>query len=185
MVFYLLEGHMKFILPFIFTVNYGFSVLLFTVYFYIFLVYLVFCVLFLYDIKKFKTLNTLQVLSNYGFVSNTITLLFLSFAGVPPLLGFISKFLIFNLLLIFQKIIFLVYFLLLNLFSVYFYAQNLRFLVTKHQLNFFLICVFYFYFNKPLVNVITFGNFFNTSAFLYIEDFLYIHLFTFNTKGLF
>jgi NADH-quinone oxidoreductase subunit N len=129
--------------------------------------------LFLYDIKKIKTLTNLKVLNRYNFISMTSVLIFLSMAGIPPLAGFIGKFLLFNFLFLSQKYVFIILFSLLNFFSIYFYIQNLRFLISKTQVNYFLVGGYYVFFNKPLLNILVLLNLFNFFGILYFEDLFY------------
>jgi len=146
------------------------------IYIYIYLLYTFFSLLFLYDLRKIKTLTSLKVFNRYNFVSLTTVLIFLSMSGIPPLAGFIGKFLLFNFLFLVQKYIYIIVFSVLNFFSIYFYIQNLRFLISKTQPNFFLIGGFYAFFNKNLLNILVFLNFLNFFGILYFEDFLYIFL---------
>ena len=146
------------------------------IYIYIFMLYLFFILLFLYDIKKIKTLNNLKVFNKHNFISITIVLIFLSMSGIPPLAGFIGKFLLFNFLFLTQKYIYLIVFSLLNFFSIYFYIQNLRFLVSKTQQQNFLVAGFYVFFNKQLLNLLVLFNILNSLGILYFEDILYYFL---------
>jgi NADH-quinone oxidoreductase subunit N len=132
--------------------------------------------LFLYDIKKIKTLNNLKVFNKINFISVTVVLVFLSMSGIPPLAGFVGKFLLFNFLFFTQKYLVIILFSLLNFFSIYFYLQNLRFLISKTQPNYFLINGYYVYFNKGLINLIVFLNLFNFLNIFYFEDVLYFFL---------
>jgi len=95
-------------------------------------------------------------------------------SGIPPLIGFVGKFLLFNFLFLTQKYIFLFGFSILNFFSIYFYVQNLRFLVSKSQANFFLICGYYVLFNKTIINILVILNVFNFFSIIYVEDVLYM-----------
>lgn len=112
------------------------SIIYMNIYIYVFILYLFFSVLFIFDVKKLKTLNNLKVLNRYNFFSITVVLTFLSMSGIPPLAGFVGKFLLFNFLFFSQKYIFIVFFSFLNFFSIYFYIQNLRFLISKTQQNY-------------------------------------------------
>ena len=132
-----------------------------------------FSVLFLYDTKKIKTLNNLKVLNRYNFISLTLILIFLSMSGIPPLTGFVGKFLLFNFLFLTHKYIYITIFSLLNFFSIYFYIQNFRFLISETQLNYFLVGGFYVYFNKFLINILVLLNLINFFGILYLEDVLY------------
>lgn len=153
---------------------YGISIIYFNVFIYIFLLYLFFSLLFLYDIKKIKTLNNLKVFNRYNFTSLTVVLAILSMSGIPPLAGFVGKFLLFNFLFLTQKYIFLFGFSILNFFSIYFYVQNLRFLISKTQSNFFLVGGYYVFFNKTIINILVLLNIFNFFSAIYAEDFLYM-----------
>ena len=135
-----------------------------------------FSVLFLYDIKKIKTLSNIKVLNRYNFISLTSVLVFLSMSGIPPLAGFVGKFLLFNFLFLMQKYIYIIIFSVLNFFSIYFYIQNLRFLISKTQLNYFLIGGFHVYFNKLLINMLVLFNLINFFGILYLEDILYFFI---------
>ena len=97
-------------------------------------------------------------------------------SGIPPLAGFVGKFLLFNFLFLTQKYIYIITFSLLNFFSIYFYIQNLRFLISGTQLNYFLVGGFYVYFNKFLINILVLLNFINFFGILYLEDVLYFFI---------
>jgi NADH-quinone oxidoreductase subunit N len=144
------------------------------IYVYVFVLYLFFSLLFLFDIKKIKTINSLKIFNRHNFISITVVLIFLSMSGIPPLAGFIGKFLIFNFLFLSQKYLYIIIFSLLNFFSIYFYIQNLRFLISKTQYNFFLINGYYIFFNKQLLNILVFLNFLNFFGILYLEDIFYL-----------
>jgi len=155
---------------------YGLAIIYMNIYIYIYTLYLFFSVLFLYDVKKLKTLNSLKVLNRYNFISISVVLIFLSMSGIPPLAGFVGKFLLFNFLFFSQKYVFILVFSFLNFFSIYFYIQNLRFIISKTQTNLFLISGFFIFFNKNIINIIVLLNFLNFFSILYMEDMLYIFL---------
>lgn len=83
-----------------------------------------------------KQFLTLQSFNNFSFNSYSVflmTILLFSMAGVPPLLGFFSKLLVFvnninNSFVLLYPLLFLVLFL-----GLYFYIQNIRFL---HSTNY-------------------------------------------------
>lgn len=162
--------------PFLISHSYSTSIIYLNIFIYILLLYLFFSLLFLFDIKQIKSLNNLKVFSRIGFISITTILSLLSMSGIPPLAGFVGKFLLFNYLFLGQKYFFIFLFSFLNFFSIYFYIQNLRFLISKTQSNFFLINGYYVFFNVGLINIIVFLNFFNFLGILYLEDLLYYFL---------
>lgn len=155
---------------------YSTSIIYFNVFVYILLLYLFFTILFLFDLKQIKSLNNLKVLNRIGFISITVVLSLLSMSGIPPLAGFVGKFLLFNYLFLGQKYFFIFLFSFLNFFSIYFYIQNLRFLISKTQSNFFIFNGYYVFFNKGLINIIVLLNIFNFFSIFYFEDFLYYFL---------
>jgi len=150
--------------------NYTLSLLLFNVIVYIFMLMNIFLLLFLFDLRYLKTLNELKFLNNTSFLTVYLVLLFLSFAGTPPLLGFVSKFLIFIFILYKQNIFIFFIFLLLNFFSMYFYLQNLRFIVSKNITN-KLIYKNNNIFNVNIIYLFNIFNFFNLFSIFYFEDF--------------
>jgi NADH-quinone oxidoreductase subunit N len=156
--------------------HYGISIIYFNILIYISLLYLFFSLLFLFDVKKIKTLNNLKVFNRINFISVTTVLVFLSMSGIPPLAGFVGKFLLFNFLFFMQKYLIIILFSFLNFFSIYFYLQNLRFLISKTQTNNFLMSGFYVFFNKGLLNLIVFLNLFNFLCIFYFEDVLHFFL---------
>ena len=156
--------------------EYGLAVLLLNIYVYIILVYLFFNVLFIFNFFKLKSLNFLKIFNKFTFINITLFLTILSMAGVPPLLGFFGKFLLFNFFFLKNNILFLIIFSFLNFFSIYFYIQNLRFLISKTQQNYWLVVGYYVFFNINLINIIVFLNLLNFFGILYFEDILYFFL---------
>ena len=112
-----------------FYTEYVLSLFFFNILIYISMLTLFFCLFFMFDLKYFKTLNELKGLANYTFATVSLIVLLLSIAGIPPLFGFVGKFLIF-IFIFFKKQFILIFFLIFfNFFAMYFYIQNLRFLV--------------------------------------------------------
>ena len=155
---------------------YGYSIIYMNVYIYIFILYTFFSLLLIFDVKKVKTLTNLKIFNKNNFLSVTTVLIILSMAGIPPLVGFVGKFLIFNYLFFSQKYLYILIFSFMNFFSIYFYIQNLRFLISKVQKNFFLKSGFYVFYNKKLIDLIVLLNLVNFFGILYFEDFLYFFI---------
>jgi NADH:ubiquinone oxidoreductase subunit 2 (subunit N) len=95
----------------------------------------------------------------------------MSFAGVPPLLGFTNKFLIFITLFSKSNWIFLIFFGILNIFLIYFYIQNFRFLTPKRTYDKTIIFTSFLKSKKFIVSN-SYVNYFNLFGILYIEDLL-------------
>jgi NADH-quinone oxidoreductase subunit N len=154
--------------------NYSISLLLFNIIIYIFMLTNIFLLLFLFDLKYIKTLNELKFIGNTSFLTVYLVLLFLSFAGTPPLLGFVGKFLIFIFILYKQNLFIFLIFLFLNFFSMYFYLQNLRFIVSKKISNKIIYKNNFIYYNSSVIFFFNIFNFFNITSIFYFEDFFII-----------
>ena len=122
--------------------------------------------------SSFKTLYSFNVFSFESSYLLFLTIFLFSLAGVPPFIGFFSKIYLLNMLV--EQSFFLLYsiFIVLLIFGLYFYMQNLRFLhSTNYQNNFkpFLInerksfTLFYY---------LLFLSFFLINGVFFIEDLL-------------
>jgi len=162
--------------------DYNYSIILLNVFFYVVLLLNIFSIFFIFDLNHLKTLNDFKFIGSIKSISIYIILLLMSFAGVPPLLGFISKFSVF--LIFFRKSIWIFIFLFsfFNFFVIYFYSQNFRFLVSKNTKNNTLTSFNYKNANN-LFLIIIFFNFFNLFSILYVDDFLLF--FNFFSKNFF
>ena len=160
----------------IIVVYYSLGVVYLNIVLYVCLLFLFFSLLFIFDLKKLKTINGLKFLSKQIFFSITTLLLFLSISGIPPLSGFAGKFLLLNFMFFLQKKTIILLFSTLNFFSIYFYAQNIRFLVSKFFSNFFLIDGYYFVINKKIINILVILNFLNFFIIVYLVDVFYVML---------
>lgn len=167
------NGELKFLENDYTLIEYNVYIIYISIYIYMFLFCFFMNILFVFEQKKFSTLSDLKLFSKLGFITTSVILVILSMAGMPPLLGFIGKFLIFIFLLILQKHTFILMFTVLIIFSIYFYIQNLRFLVNQTLTNFLPKKGFFSYLNTKLINSLVIFNYVNLLAIFYIEDILY------------
>jgi NADH:ubiquinone oxidoreductase subunit 2 (subunit N) len=171
-------------LNFSYLVEYGFSLLLLNIVIYLILLLLIFGTFFLFNLNKVRTLNEFKNFSLLNFIYMLIIFSLLSLAGMPPLLGFIGKFLLIIFLLFKNQFFIFFLFSFVNLFMIYFYIQNLRFMVKKTRSN--TITYINFKYNIEIKNIffLVFFSFFNIFSifffsdvliyFNYISSFLYI-----------
>lgn len=152
--------------------EYSFSLLLFNILAYIFILINIFLIFFIFDMKYLKTLNELKFFGNLPLITTFLILILLSFAGVPPLLGFISKFLVFIYIISKNNFLFLFLFIFSNMFIIYFYIQNLRFLISKNISNKFFIKKNFVFINQTIIFVFNFFNYFNVFSIFYFEEFI-------------
>jgi len=152
--------------------EYGFSLILFNVTVYILLLFTLFGVLFLFDIRFFKTLNEFKGFGSLIFLSITTLITLLSMAGIPPMMGFVGKFLMFIYFLFKQNYFIAIFFTLFNFFIIYFYIQNIKFMVTKTSSNYFLLKNNFIFINYNFVYFIVLFNFINFFGIFFCEDIL-------------
>lgn len=155
-----------------FLYEFGISVLMLNVIVYVFLLFSIFIFFFLFDLTKFKSLSDFKKFGFLPYVSFSLVLILLSLAGMPPLMGFVSKFFIFLLLLLKNQFLFFFFFSILSLFGIYFYFQNIRFVITKELKNVYLVRNFYFFLDFKIVLLTVLLNFLNIFGIFFVEDFL-------------
>lgn len=124
---------------FLYHTNQAYTLIFLNVYVYSITLLIFFLLLFSTNVAFFKTLNEFKGLFQTTFFLSCVVFLFLSLAGLPPFLGFLGKFLIFVFIFNKANILFVLLFFLFNCFAIYFYIQNLRFMITKKKLNVLLI----------------------------------------------
>ena len=87
--------------------------------------------------NNFKTIYSFNIFSFESSYLFFLTIFLFSLAGLPPFMGFFSKIYLLNLLI--EQSFFLLYsiFIVLLIFGLYFYMQNLRFLHSTNYKNTF------------------------------------------------
>lgn len=158
--------------------NYGLSLIIFNILVYIYLSIGIFFILLILSDKSYSMLNKFKNLNESYTLLIGLLLLLLSLAGIPPLFGFVGKFLLYIQLLAYKSFYMFILFLIFNVFILYFYIQNIRFMVSKtpnkiriskytmhFQYDFSLaiiLCIFFF----NIFGIFFFENFLNYIVFI-------------------
>ncbi len=151
--------------------EYVYSLFLLNITIYLILLFNIFAIFFLVDIRFIKTLNELKFMGGIQSYTVFLVLTLMSFAGIPPLFGFAGKFLIFISLFTTSNWLFVFFFSFLNIFLMYFYIQNFRFITTK-KINERIFYSSSLDTNSCVLFILVFLNSLNLFGILYIEEFL-------------
>ena len=105
---------------------------------YIFLVFAFFILLNTFDVRFIKNLSDLKKLGVIFPFNLLFLIIILSFAGIPPLFGFSIKLILFLLIINSAAFFYLTIVALFNFFTLYFYIQNVRYVVNNSSNNFYI-----------------------------------------------
>lgn len=159
----------KFLFNYSYLSEFFYSLVMLNAFIYASLLVFFFTLFFLFDFRVFRTLSEYKFFKTSSFFNTTLVIIFLSLAGVPPFLGFLTKFLLFATLFFSNHFFFYTIFLVLNMFIIFFYVQNIRFLVAKNSQNIYIYFGYKVYLNFSLVSLIVFFNFLNVSALIFFD----------------
>ena len=152
-------------------VEHSFGLFLFNIFIYLFLATTVVLILFLFDLRLFKSLNELKNIGHLNFITLVFVITLLSMAGLPPLAGFIGKFLLIMFIFLKKQYALALFLVIFNFFALYFYLQNIRFLIRKHKSKTpYIFRKNYVYWNIPFISWITLFSFFNLTSLFFVED---------------
>jgi NADH:ubiquinone oxidoreductase subunit 2 (subunit N) len=118
-----------------FSFEHGAAVILINIISYVVTLIALFCVLFLFNFKALNSLSDFKKLNIFTFAQLVFILCVLGLAGMPPFVGFITKFLAILILINKSSYLSLFLFFTINAFSVYFYIIILRFSTYQQLVN--------------------------------------------------
>jgi NADH-quinone oxidoreductase subunit N len=152
----------------------GFFSGLFFLFCYLFSIILIFYLILNYrqiSLKEFNTLFDLSLLNNSSnLILYIFSLIFLSFAGIPPLIGFFGKFFVFFSLFNSFNYLILLLLLLLSVISGFYYLRIIRFIFFSKVFEY---VYFNFYNNSYLFIFIIFFNLFFIFFFDFCCEYIY------------
>jgi len=146
-----------------------FPILLINIFIYLFTLFLFFTVFNTVSNNKLKYLNFLSTLSIFVPTKFFLIISFFSLCGIPPLAGFFAK--LYILISLFNKsTYFLVYlFFFFNLFAMFFYLQNMRFLINNSKIKVFQTSNMSYKVNTSSQSILTIFIFIIVFAYIYIS----------------
>ena len=151
-------------------INYSLGLIFINIFIYLLLLLNFFIIFFIYDTRYFRTLNEFKGLNGNQYIHFIVILIFLSFAGMPPLLGFFGKFFIIIFFFSQKQFFIFVLFLFLNVFVIYFYILNIRFLVSKTSNTFFFLKKNVVFLNFNFIFLLVVFTTINVFSFFFIYD---------------
>lgn len=154
--------------------SYGLSILLLNIINYLIVFMLIISIILLTNLSKFKSLNQFKEFNSYNFILYSLIFSLLSMAGVPPLLGFTGKFLAILFSIFKSQYILIILMTILNIFGMYFYIQNLRFVVKKNKSSILNFKTYYVNINYTISLNIVLLNFLNFFGILFLSDIIII-----------
>jgi len=154
--------------------SYGLSIFFLNIINYLVVFSLIILLILLCNLSKFKSLNQFKEFNSYNFLMYTLIFSLLSMAGIPPLLGFTGKFIAILFLILKSQYILVLIVTVLNIFGMYFYIQNLRFVIKKSKSSILNYRNYYININYSLTLNAIILNFFNLFGILFLSDFLII-----------
>jgi len=163
-------SNLRLILP----IEYGFGLLLMNIFIYLGLLAMLFGVFFLFNLSKIKSLNEFKKFFVLNFIIMLVFFNLLSLAGMPPLLGFVGKFLVIIFLLFKNQYTIFFIFSLINIFMIYFYIQNLRFMVNKSTSGYLKNLNGQLTFDLNFLVLLVFLSFLNVFGIIFFSDFLIV-----------
>ena len=112
------------------SLSYNFSILFLNIIVYSISMFSLFLVISCFDFKSIKNLTDLSCVFNFKTLQYVFLVSLFSLSGVPPFMGFFGKMFMFFLIVSKLNYFLTCAFLFTNLFVVYFYMQNLRFITS-------------------------------------------------------
>lgn len=140
------------------------------IYFYNISLIVVFFIILISGFSFIKTMNSFNLLQNKSFFLVSLVITFFSMAGIPPFVGFFTKLLLLT-FLINSSMFYLIFFFFLIIFvSLFFYLQNVKYLLFPRMNSNYLGRFNYFFNSNFVVSFILFLNFLLVFGVIILDD---------------
>lgn len=144
------------------------SALIITIY--VILVFSMFLLLNIFDLKYIKHLSDFKKLGLIFPVNLMFLIMILSFAGIPPLFGFSIKLVTFLLMIKGTVFFYTAFIAVFNFFTLYFYVQNVRYVINDSSNNYYVYINNFVYFSENVLFLLLLSMFLNLGGIFYLSD---------------
>jgi NADH-quinone oxidoreductase subunit N len=149
---------------------YVFSILILIIYIFLVLTFLI--LLNTFDVRFIKNLNDLKKFGTLFPFNLFFIVIILSFAGVPPLFGFSIKLILFLFVINGTAIFYIILLTLFNFFTLYFYVQNVRYVINNSKNNYYVYSNYFAHISDISIFLLLIAFGVNILGILYLTDFL-------------
>lgn len=156
--------------------NWFFVLILVNIFIYIITLVAFFSLINLTNNFLLKSSDNFKNLAQTTFLYNCVVFLFLSLAGMPPLVSFVGKFFLFSLIFSNLNYLLIIVFFLFNCIVIYFYIQHLRFLIFNKKNSDFSVLQFFKKYSINLYFLITLIFAFLIFGSIFFADFVTLFL---------
>lgn len=154
---------------------YSIAIVFINTFIYLYMFFIFIFVILITNFSKLKYLNQIKLINSYFFLQQSFILIILTLASIPPFIGFGGKFLIIIFLFENSQLLTIFILIILNISMLYFYIQNIRFLINKNSYTLFIYNTYIFNINdKILLNIINL-NFINIFSIFIIADIIILY----------
>lgn len=137
---------------------------------YIFLLFTFFTLLNTFDVRYIKSLSDLKKFGVIFPFNLLFIIVILSFAGIPPLFGFSIKLLVFLLVVQSASIFYTAVLALFNFFTLYFYIQNVRYIINNSKNNYYVYLNNFAHISDTAMFVLFLSLLINLIGIFYLSD---------------
>ena len=159
--------------------EYGFSIIYFNIFIYILLIInLINCIFFI-NYSLLINLSNFKFFRVFSYLWFIFIFILLSLAGVPPLLSFIGKFLIFCLTIALKNIFYSIIICIMHMSLLYYYTVNIKYSNNLVFKPIFINKIRFIYINRFIIFCILLISFLQIFGFLVVEDIIIYILYMF------
>lgn len=120
--------------------------------------------------SNIKFINNIKNLNTNKYIYNILLVVIISMSGIPPFFGFSGKFVLFITILYNLNYYIIIIVIVLNFNAIFFYIQNIRFMIKKNKRTDNSYLIFKNYVNSNILKIILFLFLFNILNIFFLSD---------------